>query len=178
MKSDIIFILDTQIIYKNNKIDEADVPNSQFIVIYFQDIGLSYEYAKEFIKNRNVCFFSDISIFFIQSLDNLYSYSLGDYTIHISKNSKYINTTFSSFTCNCENLEEFLLKNTKLDSMFFRLCNSKLNFSIILHYINSYFFSILCLMLIFFIAISYTIYIPNVDFDRKKFFYNIFFTES
>ena len=122
----IVFIAGTQVLVDNQFVNSIEFTDS-IAIIYFKDINLSYDYASEVAKKKEVCFFNDISVFFQQAKDDVYSFGFADYTVYVTKNAKEIFASFSSFESNLDTLDSFI-KQTKIFSLIFQITKTKYNF--------------------------------------------------
>lgn len=173
----IVFISGINVFINNDIYDENIVdPKEELMVIYFKNIDLSYDYAKQFILNKNVIFFLDFSVFFEKATLDSYSFNLSDYTLHVNKNLSGIIVSFSPFKSNFSNLEDFVRE--QFGSLKYLLfLKNHWSFSIILSYLNIYFYFFLTLILFLFLILSYKLFYYNsINLIRKeeifKFFYS------
>ena len=169
----LVFVSGLQILFNNELVSDIVDCKEQLCIIYFKNVELSYDYAGELAKNNNVCFFQDISIFFKNKQNDIYSFSFGEYTIHITKHNKNYDISFSPFQSNLESINAYILNNTKINDITWRFKNTSWNLNILLYIIDLLFWPIIFIITFIFGFLSYKIYYPNIDFNCKKLIYEM-----
>lgn len=170
----LVFVCGTEVFFQNNL--QEDIRFSQAIgILFFADIPLSQEYAKAVATENEAIFVIKIEDLFKKMKDNIYSFSLGDYTVHLTKIGKKIQSSLSHFPGRLPNLEEFLYETTDLTSWFFQISHTQWCLSVFLHFVSRVFWPTLIIMVLVILYLSYKIKILSIDLERKQAIYEIFF---
>jgi len=173
----IIFVFGAEI-FSQNEFQENLKFDETIGIVYFPDTHLSYEYAKSIAKENDTSFIIKIDSLFKNFSDEIYSFSLGENTVHLTKIGKKIQTSLSTFGGNLEPLEDFLLKKTKIMSFLFQLTHTKWVFSIFLHFASKIFWPVFIFSIFYILFLSYKIKFLGIDLERKVEIYKLFFSNK
>ena len=171
---EVAFVFGVNLFYKNELVEE--LPNDKnFILVFFETVDFSYQNALCIIReHNNISALIDIKNFFLKLGDDMFSYGLGDGTIHITKNKNEIFVNFTSYQTNLDTLEDFI-KTFPIDSMFFQIRYSKLNLNILISHLNKLFWPIILINIFIFITLGFKLKQPEVDLENKKLLAKIIF---